>query len=153
MSVTHAFVSPKSDGSDESLAQPSDWNANHTIGDLDKGQIVVVFDAGNSVISGNPEVDVRVPGSGTITSYTLLADASGSAVIDIWKDIYGNFPPTDADSITFTTPPTLTSAIKATDSTLTNWTKTLAAGDILRFHLDSSSTVKRLTLTLAYTRS
>lgn len=31
MSVTHTFVSSKSDGDDDSLVQPSDWNADHEI--------------------------------------------------------------------------------------------------------------------------
>jgi hypothetical protein len=115
--------------------------------------IVAVFDAGTEAITGNPEVDVVIPADGTITGWTLFADAAGDAVIDIWNDVYGSFPPTDADSITAAAPPTLATASKATDSTLTGWDKTLAAGDILRFHLDSSATVKRLELTLTYTRS
>jgi len=115
--------------------------------------ITAVFDGGTEAITGNPEVDVVIPAAGTITGYTLFADAAGDAVIDIWNDVYGVFPPTDADTITAAAPPTLATAIKATDSTLTGWDKALAAGDILRFHLDSSATVKRLELTLTYTRS
>ena len=121
--------------------------------------ISVVFDGGTSAITGNPEVDVTVPAAGTITGWTLLADAAGGAVIDIWNDTYANFPPTDADSICAANPVSMNSVIKQTsyldgiDSQIDTWDKTLAAGDILRFHLDSSSTVKRLELTLTYTRS
>lgn len=115
--------------------------------------ITVVFDGGTAAITGNPEVDVTVPANGTITGWTLLADASGNAVVDIWKDVYANYPPTVIDTITAAALPTLSSAAKATDSTLTGWTKTLTAGDVLRFHLNSSATVKRLALTLTYTRS
>ena len=115
--------------------------------------IVAVFDAGADAISGNPEVDVVTPAAGTLVSWTLLADAAGSAVIDIWNDAYADFPPTVADTITAAAKPTLASALKATDSTLAGWTIALAVGDVLRFHLDSSSTVKRLELTLTYTRS
>jgi hypothetical protein len=116
-------------------------------------QVVAVIDGGTAAITGNPEVDVTIPAAGTITSWTLLADVAGTAVIDIWNDTYANFPPTDADSITAAALPTLAGTNKATDSTLTGWDKALAAGDVLRFHLDSSSTVKRLELTLTYTRS
>jgi hypothetical protein len=151
MPIKHAFVNPQSDGPDTTIARPSDWNADHT--GLAPGTIVAVFDGGSAAITGNPEVDVVVPDGGTLTSYTLLADASGSAVIDVWRDTYANYPPTDADSITASAPPTLSSAIKATDSTLTGWSKTVTAGDIFRFHVDSSTTVKRLVLTLTYTRS
>jgi len=115
--------------------------------------IVAVFDGGASAITGNPEVDVTLPADGTITGWTLLADASGDAVVDIWKDVYANYPPTVVDTITAAALPTLSGAVKATNSTLTGWTTALAAGDVLRFHLNSSATVKRLELTLTYTRS
>jgi hypothetical protein len=117
--------------------------------------IVAVFDSSPSAIIGNPEVDVVIPAAGTITGWTLLADVAGGAIIDIWSDTYGNFPPTDADSITAAVPPTLTAAAKATgaDPAGDGWDVALTAGDVLRFHLDSSSTVTRLVLTLTYTRS
>jgi hypothetical protein len=35
VSVTHAFVSAKSDGSDTTLVKPSDWNAAHTVTGVD----------------------------------------------------------------------------------------------------------------------
>lgn len=115
--------------------------------------ITAIFDAGSSAISGNPEVDIIVPAAGTIVSVTMLADVSGSAVVDIWKDTYANYPPTDADSITASAVPTISSAIKSQDTTLTGWTISVSAGDILRFHVDSASTIKRLVVTLIYERS
>ena len=84
---------------------------------------------------------------------TLLADASGSIAVDIWKDTYANFPPTDADSITASAVPTITSATKSEDSTLTGWTTSITAGDILRFNVDSITTCKRVTLVLDVTRT
>lgn len=77
-----------------------------------------------------------------------MADQSGSIVIDIWKDTYANFPPTDADSITSATPPTISAAQKSQDATLTSWTKAIAAGDILAFNVDSCSTITRVVLVL-----
>ena len=35
MAITHTLVSAKADGPDATLVQPSDWNANHTIADID----------------------------------------------------------------------------------------------------------------------
>lgn len=84
----------------------------------------------------------------TINVVTLLADQSGSIVIDIWKDTYANFPPTDADSITASAPPTITTATKSQDATLTGWTTAIAAGDILRFNVDSVTDIERVTLAL-----
>ena len=116
------------------------------------GQFIVGWDGGGSAITAGTIVDVLAPFTGTITGWTLLADASGSAVVDIWKDVYANFPPTVADTITASAKPTLTSATKATSSTLTGWTTAVTAGDILRFNLDSASTITRLLLVLDYTR-
>ena len=77
-----------------------------------------------------------------------MADQSGSIVIDIWKDTYASFPPDDGDSITASAPPTISGALKAQDATLTAWTKTINAGDILAFNVDSVATIERLTLVL-----
>lgn len=85
---------------------------------------------------------------GTIEGHTLLADVSGSIVVDIWKDTYANYPPTVADTITASAKPTLASAIKAQDTTLTGWTTAITRGDIIKVHIDSASTVKAATLTL-----
>jgi hypothetical protein len=78
----------------------------------------------------------------------MVADQSGSIVVDIWKDMYANYPPIDADSITASAPPTITAATKSQDSTLTGWTKAIAAGSILRFNVDSCATIERCTLAL-----
>lgn len=90
--------------------------------------------------------------SGTITGVRLEANASGSIVLDLWKDTYANYPPTAADSICASAKPTLSSAIKSVDTTLTGWTKTFAAGDALIVNVDSASTVTAVTLTIIYTR-
>jgi hypothetical protein len=74
-------------------------------------------------------------------------------VVDIWKDTYANFPPLDADSITASAPPTLSSAQKAQDSTLTGWTTSVAAGDILAYNVDSATTVTRVLVSLKCTKN
>ena len=97
--------------------------------------------------------DLEIPFGCTITAARIVADASGSAVVDIWKDTYANFPPVDADSITASAPPTLSGAIKAQDTTLTGWTTSIAAGDWLRFNLDSVTTCRIITVTLTVTKT
>jgi hypothetical protein len=42
---------------------------------------------------------------------------------------------------------------KSQDTTLTGWTTAVAAGDILRFNVDSATTVTRVTLSLTATRA
>lgn len=117
------------------------------------GQFTAIWDGGGSVLQTNKWVDIVAPYACTITGWTLFADVSGSATVDIWKDTYANFPPTVADSITASAKPTLTSAVKAASSTLTGWTTSVAAGDVLRFNLDSAASVTKLTLVVAYTRT
>lgn len=116
-------------------------------------EIVCVFDGGSSVPAANTQAWVEVPFACTINRATMLADASGSAVIDVWKDTYANYPPTVADTITASAKPTLSTAISSQDSTLTGWTTSISAGDILKFNLDSCTTIKKLVLVLKVTRT
>lgn len=113
--------------------------------------IGIVIDGSGSAITTGIKGDVQVPFACTITAVRMLADQSGSAVVDIWKDTYANYPPTDADTITASAPPTITTATKSEDTTLTGWTTGITAGDILRFNVDSASTIERLTLQLTVT--
>ncbi len=96
---------------------------------------------------------VRAPFTGTITAAEVVADVSGSIVIDIWKDVYGSFPPTIADTIVASAKPTLSTAQTSTDSTLTGWTTSVTKGDYLFFHVDSVSTLTKALVTLKVTAS
>lgn len=113
------------------------------------GALSVVIGNGSDVVAtgvaGDPFV---VPMACTITGWTILSTVSGSIVVDVWKDSYANHPPTDADSIAGSELPTLSSATKNQDLALSTWTAALAAGDILRFNVDSASTVTQVTLVL-----
>lgn len=91
----------------------------------------------------------RVPYSGTITGWTMLADQSGSAVIDVWNTL--NAIPTVANTITAAALPTLSSQQYVTSNTLTGWNTTVAAGDVFGFNLNSATTVTRITLELYIT--
>jgi len=90
--------------------------------------------------------------AGTITKVRLLSSdaavTSGSIVVDIWKDTYANYPPTVADTITASAKPTITTATKSEDSTLTGWTTSVSAGDVFGFKVDSVTSLKRVTVEL-----
>lgn len=115
--------------------------------------IVFVIDGGGGVIGTGIAGDIEIPFGCAIISATALADQSGSAVVDIWKDTYANYPPTNADTITAAAPITLSTATKDQDTTLTGWTKAIAAGSTLRFNVDSSATITRLTIVLKVERN
>lgn len=116
----------------------------------------MVIDNQAVAISTGIKLVVEVPFACTITQAELLADQTGSIVVNIWKCTYAQYDPpttpTSANKITASAPPTISSAKKATDSTLTGWTTAIAAGDVLTINVDSCTTITRATLSLRLTR-
>lgn len=80
---------------------------------------------------------VRIPYSGTITEWHIIATASCNCTIDVWKA--AGALPTNANTITASAKPSLASTTTASSSTLTGWTTTVTAGDVLGFELESFS--------------
>jgi hypothetical protein len=123
------------------------------------GVLGITIDGGGSAITTGVKGFLRVPYACTITKATLLsydedgAPLAGDCVIDVWKNTYANWPPTVADTITASAKPTLSAAAKSEDATLTGWTKTIAAGEVLAFNVDSAATITRLTLILDVTKT
>jgi hypothetical protein len=111
--------------------------------------IVFVIDGGGVVIAANQTVDLPdLPAGATITGWTITADVSTTSVVDIQRSTYANFPGSIA-SIAGTDKPSLTTAQKAQDTTLTGWgNATLAQGDCLRAIVSSNNNAKRITVTL-----
>lgn len=119
--------------------------------------IEFVIDGGGAVIATGMQGYLRVDFDCVIQANTLLADQSGSIVVNIWKCSYTDFaPPTHpavGDKITASAPPTITSAEKSTDTSLVGWTTAITAGDILGFNVDSVTSLKRCTIALKALRS
>lgn len=113
--------------------------------------LIVVIDGGGAAITTGVKGDVRIDFDCTILNWTLLADLTGSIQVDIWKKAYSGYPPTVVNTITSASPPTLSAANHNTNSTLSGWTKTISAGETLRFNVDSASAITRVTLILKIT--
>jgi hypothetical protein len=117
--------------------------------------IEYVIDGGGIALTTGLKGYVEVPFACTITRGTLLADQTGSIVVDVFRTAYSTFaPPTHpaaADKITASAPLTISAALKAQDSTLTGWSTGLAAGDILAFNINSVATVQRVSVSLLVT--
>ena len=117
------------------------------------GAIVVVIDGGGAAITTGVKAFLSVPFACTLTGWTLLssdaAATSGSIQIDLWKAAYASYPPTVANTITGSAKPLFSSANKATSTTLTGWTTSIAAGDVIGVNVDSAATVTKVTLALA----
>ena len=118
------------------------------------GGMQVVIDSGANAYPLDTVIKAHlpIPYDCEIVEATLLADVAGSCVVDLWVDDYGNFPPTDADSITGGTPLTLTAANKTTNTALTGWTTSLVAGDVLTVVIESVSSISVLTMALRVLR-
>ncbi len=129
--------------------------AAETATNMKTATIQFVIDGGGSAITTGVKGDIEIPFDCTITQVTMLADQGGAIVVDIWSDTYANYPPTDADSLPATgTPPTIAATnTKSQDSTLTDWTKALTAGNTLRYNVDSCTTITRCTVSLKVTKS
>jgi hypothetical protein len=93
----------------------------------------------------------------TITAARLFADQTGSVVIESAKTTDANYAPgthpVSGDKITSSTPPTISSAAKAQDTTLTSWTTSVSAGDIRGFSVTSATTITRVTVSLTCVKS
>lgn len=96
-------------------------------------------------------IDAHFDNAYTLAAVGLYANASGSVVVDLWKDIEANFPPTVADTMIGGggTKPTLSSAVFNSSVSLAGWASTsFAAGDVLRVNVDSASSITRLLIVL-----
>jgi hypothetical protein len=116
-----------------------------------------VIDGGGSAVTTGIKGYIEVPYACTIKTATLLADVSGSVVVDVFRSTYSAFDPTthpaSGDKLTASAPPTISTAKKSQDSTLTGWTTSLAAGDILAFNVNSATSITRVTISLKVQRS
>lgn len=117
-----------------------------------------VIDGGGSVITTGMKGYMKIDFACAIQANVLLADQSGSIVVDIFKCTQAQFDagsthPVVGDKITASAPPTITTATKSEDTTLTGWTTALAAGDILGINVNSVTTITRATLALKVLRS
>ena len=113
----------------------------------------IILDGGGSAITTGIKGSIVVDFDCTINNVTMIAPKeSGSLVVDIWKDTFANAPPTVADTITAAALPTITTAQKSQDATLTGWTTTITAGDILVFNVNSATTITNATVSLKVTK-
>ena len=112
-----------------------------------------IIDGGGSPITTGIKGDRVVDFDCTILAVTMLGDQSTTIAVDIWKDTYANFPPTDADSITASAVPTITTNTHSQDTTITGWTTAISAGDILRFNVDANDNATRVTVALKVKRT
>ena len=128
---------------DGSWATPAGGGGTATIG--------ATIDGSGGTITIGQKGYIQVPYACTINSWRLIANASGSIVVDVWKAAAPTIP-TVANTITGSALPTLSSQQTAASSTLTGWTTSVAANDIIGFNVDSATTVSWVILQLLVTK-
>lgn len=131
-----------------SLVLLLDDGTNLRLIDAATASVNFIIDGGGSAITTGVKGDIRFPYGCTILSAAAFADVSGSISVDVWKDTLVNFPPTNVDSIVASAPIEISAATYYVDTALTGWTTDIAPGDVLRFNVDSASTITRLTIEL-----
>jgi hypothetical protein len=115
--------------------------------------IVGILDGAGAAIAAGTIIYIEVPFACTITQHTLLADVSGSVTVRIWKDTYANYPPLAADDIS-NGGTAISTATKAQDATLTSWTTSISAGDIIAMEVQNiATTITRVTSVLKVTKT
>lgn len=112
----------------------------------------IVIDGGGSAVTTGSKGFIQIPFGATISAWTVLADQSGSIVMDVKRSTYAAFP-TTASIVGGGNAPTLSSAQNNTAAP-SGWTSTaITAGDVLEFSVSSASTVTRVTVQLKLTRT
>ena len=120
----------------------------HTIPD----RIIFVFKSSTALTVAER---LRIPDlpACTITGWTIAADQSATATVDLWKDTAANYPPDNTDSITASATPGIVAASRADSTTLTGWTTAIADGDDLIAAIEANDAAREITLTLEITRT
>jgi len=97
------------------------------------------FDGGGSAITDGSSVFVNVPYNGTISGAVLLADITGSVILDVWKGTYANYPlntghtaVTGANAVKLS----INNDIKSQQSNFTGWNSQVSAGDIVGYKVN-----------------
>ncbi len=88
-----------------------------------------------------------VPFACTIAAWNIVANA-GTATVDIWKVATGTAIPTNANSITASATPALATGTAIHSTTLTSWTTSVAANDIIGIALEAVATATFVNLTV-----
>lgn len=113
--------------------------------------LTFIIDGRGAVISSGASGSKPIPYNCTVTGWEIVSNTSGSAIIDIKKSTYASWD--TFVSIAGTEKPTLTTAKKNTDTTLSTWTTSLTAGDRVQAVVSSADINGVVIVTLYLTKT
>jgi hypothetical protein len=107
--------------------------------------LAIIIDGNGNVIIPGVKGNLPVSWSGKIIGWEMIGDLAGSTVVDILKGDPVHAIP--YASITGGNKPELT-AVDAAQGDVAGWDIDLLPGDVLRYSVESLSTIRRLTVAL-----
>lgn len=111
-----------------------------------------IIDGGGATIGTGIKGYLLVPFSCTISTWTLLADQSGSITVDVYNDAYSAYG-TNTSMVGAGTKPAIASATK-NQAAPASWTSTtIAAGSVIGFNVTAITTCQRVTIELTCSRT
>jgi hypothetical protein len=118
------------------------------------GSIGATFDGGGSVVLINTVIYQRIPKAGTITAWSIVAEGTNpTCTIDVWKVASGTTLPTSGNTITASSKPALSTGNAVKSTTMTSWTTSIAADDIMAFTVTACSAATEINFVLYITWS
>ncbi|MFA6449308.1 MAG: hypothetical protein WCX65_07575 [bacterium] len=118
---------------------------------LKSSRTIVITGEGLPIATGAKDYYVRWPYAATLNKVSVLSNTLTTTTVDIWKDAYANFPPTNADSIF--TPGSEAKLIASRSSETTSFfNSAIAAGDVLAINIDTNDNATVLTIILESTK-
>lgn len=98
-------------------------------------------DPAGSALTTASRAYYTVPFACTISSWDMSVDA-GTATVDVWKIATGTANPTISNTITASALPAISTGTAIHSTTLTGWTTTVTANDIIGFAINAVATAK-----------
>jgi len=108
---------------------------------------IAVGDPAGSALATGVLGYVVVPNACTIAGWDIVVDG-GTATVDVWKVGTGTAKPTVSNTITASAKPAISTGTVIHSTTLTGWTTSVTAFDIIGFNLDTVATAKYITVQL-----
>lgn len=115
-------------------------------------QINFIFDGGGNAIQESSKGYVQIPYNIKIVSWTLLANAASTSVVQVLTSNYSSHPTYNVISSS-TNKPELVNASRASSSTMTGWTTAIPADSYLQFIVTSNDVASNLTVSLKCLRT